>query len=193
MFDRNVAQHLACHAAITAPDDEHPLGLTMGKDRNMREHCVIDELVAGRRLHDIVEGENLAEGLVFKDADALKGRLAVIKHVTDPQALQVVAMQCLDCPAGQQIAFTHHHLSSICADLPISLSAGNSCPRQDGVAPASRAGENALERYEPCSCCNRTGRSGKNLLGIWANSAATLDSIATKRDSRRLAQIGRLC
>ena len=47
-LDAAVLQHPAQHAAIAGADDQHALGRAMRQQRHMRQHLLVDELVAPR-------------------------------------------------------------------------------------------------------------------------------------------------
>ena len=100
MFDRAVPEHFARHAAVAAADDQRAAGRSVGDDRHMGHHLVVDEVVALGGLDHVVEGEDTAEGGVLEDADALVVGLAVIEQLAHPERLRPGIVERFADPVG---------------------------------------------------------------------------------------------
>ena len=79
-----VLQNFLGEPAIPAADDQHVLGRAMGKQRHMRHHLVIDELVAHRDLGGAVERDQAAEPHGVDDDQALVRRGEIIEDFGHP-------------------------------------------------------------------------------------------------------------
>ena len=99
--DRLMLEYLLGDAAIAAADDEHVLGLTMGEQRHMRHHFLVDELVLLGDLRRAIEHEHLAEEAVLEQHKVLMLGVQLVKHLVDFEghAKTEVVEQCLWNPA----------------------------------------------------------------------------------------------
>src|ERR1700751_1088144 len=80
---RPVLEHLLGDAAIPAADDQNILGLTMGEQRYMRHHLLIDEFVLFGDLRRAVEHQHLAEEPMLEQYEMLVLSLQLIQHPVD--------------------------------------------------------------------------------------------------------------
>ena len=78
-LDGAVLQGLLEHAAVAAADDQHLARGAVGQDRHVREHLVVDELVALGGLDDIVQDQHPAQGPVLEHDHALMRGPAVVE------------------------------------------------------------------------------------------------------------------
>ena len=88
-LDAGMAKNLTKHAPVAAADDQHPLRVAMGEQRNVREHFVVGEFVPFRRLHNAVQGEDAAENRRLEDREFLEFRPSFADDARDFEALGV--------------------------------------------------------------------------------------------------------
>jgi hypothetical protein len=62
---------------VAAADDQYLLRLTMGEERHVRHHLVIDELITGGELDNTVQHHHATEIAVLEDNEMLALGLAI--------------------------------------------------------------------------------------------------------------------
>jgi hypothetical protein len=90
-----VLQDLAQHPAVAAAGDEHAARCLQREERGVRHRLVVDELVAGRRLHNAVDEQHAAEVAVLEDDDVPRRAPALVQDRVRLQAGAPVRVQRL--------------------------------------------------------------------------------------------------
>ena len=79
-LDRLVLEHLFCNAAVAAADDQHLPDVSVGKDRHVGHHLVVDKLIRGRDLGRAIEHQDLTEEWMLEKHEMLMLGLRLIEH-----------------------------------------------------------------------------------------------------------------
>ena len=80
-----MTQHLGKRAAVAATDDEHIARLPMRKVRRVRQHLVVDEMVALGQHGEAVQGQQAPETLGLVHRNQLVGRALLVQLALQPQ------------------------------------------------------------------------------------------------------------
>ncbi len=147
VLDRRVLENLLDEAAVAAPDDPDVAGRTVGKNRHVGQHLVVDEFVGHRQLGHAIEREHPPESLAFGDDEMLMLGLAVEQHPIYLDRHPDVVVQRLGQPRLVRL-----HLRSVprrggsaCANKPTATSrgcrevSGRDCHRSCGPTSSARA------------------------------------------------------
>ena len=81
LLDTLVLDNLSQHAAVTAADDEHALGVRVRKESQVRDHFLVAELVALGALDDVVKDEHDAVSCGFEDEYVLELGLLMVQDL----------------------------------------------------------------------------------------------------------------
>ena len=98
-LDVAVLQHAPQHAAIARADDEHAPRIAMGEQRHMRQHLLVDELVALGDLDDTVEHHHAPMRVALEHGDILERALHARELALHPEALAPIRIKRLVDPA----------------------------------------------------------------------------------------------
>ena len=82
-FDRFVLEHLLGDAAVAASHDQHVARIAVGKQRHVRHHLMVDELVLAGDLRGSVEHQHLAEERMLEQNEMLVRGLHLVDHPLD--------------------------------------------------------------------------------------------------------------
>ena len=78
-FDASVARDFAQNAAVATADDENALGVRVRKERQMRDHLLVRELVALRQLNHAIEHEHTTVRLAIENHNVLVFGLLLVQ------------------------------------------------------------------------------------------------------------------
>ena len=110
LLQLGMLERLAQHPAVAAADDQRLLRPSMGEQRHMRHHLVIDELVRRGELDDIVEHHHAPEIGVLEDDQPLVLGLAVEKDAVRLQTDTEATVERLFDPAFHRLHFLAAHM-----------------------------------------------------------------------------------
>ena len=85
-------------AAVAGADDQHAVGRAVRQQRHMRQHLLVDELVALGDLHDAVEQHDAAVRVALEDHDVLERALNAREFTPDQESLSPLGIQRLVHP-----------------------------------------------------------------------------------------------
>ena len=88
-----VLEHFPQHATVATPDNQHTLGVTVGKQGDVGQHFMINELVTLGRLDGAIQSHRATKFLVFEDNQMLMFRTCFKQYLVNSKVLTVGAIQ----------------------------------------------------------------------------------------------------
>ena len=86
-------EHFPQHAAVATTDNQYTLGVTVGKQGDVGQHFMINELVTLGRLDGAIQSHRTTKFLIFEDNQMLMLRARFKQYLVNSKVLTVGAIQ----------------------------------------------------------------------------------------------------